>query len=330
VFILSAPRSGSTLLQRILASHSCVATTSEPWVLLPLLSPMVADLPAQSGREPLIQAAVNDFVRELPRDRADYRAAVRTFALELYGKLSPPPATHFVDKTPLYHLIVDEVVNTFPDGKFIFLFRNPLSVLASSIELFDDGRWEVARYHMALFQSFADLVPAWQRYQDRAIKVRYEDLVAGEESRWRALTDYLELSWESEMLDSFSDVRLRGRMGDVTGTRAYSALSTAPLTKWRETICNPLRRSWCLRYLRWLGRERLAIMGYDIDELTAELGSAGRTGRYAADDAYRLAGSFVREIAKARLPANISTASTWRALLSPPDQGLTPTGTARP
>lgn len=327
--ILSAPRSGSTLLQRVLASHSRVTTTSEPWVLLPLLSPLIADLPAQSGREPLIHTAVSDFVTELPHGSHDYRAAVREFALDLYGKVTPSPATHFIDKTPLYHLIVDEIMSTFPDGKFIFLFRNPLSVLASSIELFDEGRWEVARYHMALFRSFADLVPAWQRYQDRSMKVRYEDLVEGEEGSWQGLTDYLELDWEPQVLKSFSDVRLRGRMGDVTGTRAYSELSIAPLTKWRASICNPLRRMWCARYLQWLGRERLAVMGYDLDGLMRELETTGRTGRHAADDAYRLAGSLVREIAKVRLPAITSAASTWRALLHASDGRVRPTEVAR-
>ena len=37
IFIISLPRSGSTLLQRILTSHESVASASEPWLLLPLI-----------------------------------------------------------------------------------------------------------------------------------------------------------------------------------------------------------------------------------------------------------------------------------------------------
>jgi hypothetical protein len=37
LFLLSLPRSGSTLAQRILAAHGGIATTSEPWILLPYL-----------------------------------------------------------------------------------------------------------------------------------------------------------------------------------------------------------------------------------------------------------------------------------------------------
>ena len=52
IFIFSAPRSGSTLLQRVLAAHTQVATASEPWILLPLLSPLYDHIPGAGGRSP--------------------------------------------------------------------------------------------------------------------------------------------------------------------------------------------------------------------------------------------------------------------------------------
>ena len=42
----------------------------------------------------------------------------------------------------------------------MFLFREPPQRRRIVVELFDGGRWEVPRYHMALFQSLADLIPA--------------------------------------------------------------------------------------------------------------------------------------------------------------------------
>lgn len=315
IFIFSPPRSGSTLLQRALAAHSRVATTSEPWMLLPLLAPLYDHLPASGQRDELIHTALEDFIAELPGQTGEYRAAVREFALTLYGRLTPSPADHFVDKTPLYHLIVDEIVETFPDGLFIFLFRNPLSVLASSLELFDDGRWEAARYHMALFQSYASLIPAYERHRGRCLGVRYEDLASGREDVWRSIFDHLDLSWEPEILSGFSSVELHGRMGDQTGIHAYSSLSTSSVDKWRVTVSNPLRRMWCERYLRWLGHDRLRVMGYDLDGLRAELSSTGRSGDHLRDDAIAIGSSFIREVARTRLPLATSRASTWRALL---------------
>lgn len=318
IFILSAPRSGSTLLQRVLASHPSVSTASEPWLLLPLLAPLVDGLPAPSGRERLVSIALADLIEELPERADDYRAAVRAMALELYAKLTPPPATHFVDKTPMYHLIVDELFRTFPEGLFVFLFRNPLSVLASSVELLDAGRWEVSRYHMTLFRSFADLAPACERHADRSIVVRYEDLVAGDERPWQRLFEHLELPWRPEVLSGFHRVRLRGRLGDPIGSARYRSLSAGSVDRWRDAVCNPLRRTWCARYLRWLGRDRLAAMGYDLDALCAQLRACGHSADHLFDDARRTAASLLRELVKARMPINSSRASTWRALLGPP------------
>jgi hypothetical protein len=324
IFIFSAPRSGSTLLQRVLAAHSRITTASEPWLLLAPISPLYDGLPAPGARDPLIHEALEDFIGELPGGRADYRRAVREFALALYARAAGADgpdgragtdAVYFVDKTPLYHLIVDEIVESFPDGRFIFLFRNPLSVVASCVELFDDGRWEVARYHMALFQSFTDLVPSMARHANRSARVRFEDLVGGDDRPWRELIDYLELPWEPAMLEQFAGVELRGRMGDPTGVRNYTALSREPLDKWRQTIANPLRRAWCQRYLRWLGQERLAEMGYDLATLRRELSGTGAGHEHLLDDAARLGASVVREALKAHAPRYASRASTWRALL---------------
>jgi hypothetical protein len=97
--------------------------------------------------------------------------------------------------------------------------------------------------------------------------------------------------------------------------RTYASLSREPVDKWRQTICNPVRRAWCARYLSWLGADRLAVMGYELDELQAQLGTAGGGRRHAAQDGRRLAVSFVREVVKAHAPRFSSRASTWRALL---------------
>jgi hypothetical protein len=263
----------------------------------------------------LVHEALEDFIAELPNRHDDYRSALREAALRLYGQASAGDASYFVDKTPLYHLILDEVFAAFPDGRFVFLFRNPLSVIASCVELFDAGRWEVARYHMALFQSVEDLVPAAARYANRSLTVRFEDLVGGDETPWRRIVDYLDLGWEPEMLEEFSTVALRGRKGDPTGTRRYAALSQEPLDKWKATVRNPLRRAWCARYLRWLGPDRLAVMGYDSDRLLGELATAGHGADGLWEDARILAASAAREALKARVPRYSSRASTWHALL---------------
>jgi hypothetical protein len=316
LFIFSAPRSGSTFTQRVLAAHSKVSTASEPWLLLPLLSPIVPGLPASGSRDALIAEALEDFIEALPNRHDSYRGAIRRAAEDLYEAAADPDAEVFIDKTPLYHLIVDEIVASFPDAAFVFLFRNPLSVVASTVELFDQGRWEVHRYEMALFRSISDLVPAARRHGSRAINMRYEDLVGGGEHHWRRLVEHVGLEWEPTLLERFSDVELRGRKGDPTGTRLYSSVSTEPLQKWRKTINTPVRRAWCRRYLRWIGRGRLATMGYDLDALEAELDTLDVRGTGAWTDGVRLVTAATRESIKARVPAHSGGPSVSRRLLA--------------
>lgn len=87
------------------------------------------------------------------------------------------------------------------------------------------------------------------------------------------LMDYLGIPFEPDALERFSQVQLNGRTGDPTGVKRYTTLSTEPIQKWRESLANPLRREWCRRYLRVLGNDRLALMGYDGEQILNELNS---------------------------------------------------------
>src|SRR5689334_2436132 len=200
VFLLSAPRSGSTVVQRVLAAHSGVATVSEPWVLLPMLRPLRDGLPAAGPLDPAIHEAVSDLLLELPNGRADYLAAVREAAMHVYRAVAGPGCAWFVDKSPVYHLVVDEIAEAFPEAPLVFLWRNPLAVVASAVELFDDGHFEAPRYTMALFQSFHDLVAARRRYADRSHSVRFEDLVSGD-AAWHRLLSSIGITFERQALE---------------------------------------------------------------------------------------------------------------------------------
>lgn len=316
VFLFSAPRSGSTLVQRVLAAHEGVATTAEPWLLLPLLAIQRANLPDTGHWQRLSALAIAEFAGHLPDGRADVDAALRQAALRLYRQAAGPQATHFLDKTPGYVLVIDDIARTFPDATLLFLWRNPLGVLASLAETFDGGRFRPYRQALALFDGPERMVDAYQRHAERSVSVRFEDLVAPDPLAWRRLTDAMQLPLDADALRQFADVHLPGSMGDPTGIHRYSALSTEPLDKWRHTLTNPVRRAWARRWLRWLGRERLEIMGYDLGTLLAELDAlpAPRDTPSALRDAALLAGSAGREVVKAR--AGISTPTTWRRLLS--------------
>jgi hypothetical protein len=288
IFLLSISRSGSTLLQRILASHRGIATVSEPWLLLPhayTLRPRGVDA---EYVHPLLVAAIEDFCEQLPGGREEYRERMRHFALELYEGAAGD-ATYFLDKSPPYCLIAEEIVAIFPEAKFVFLWRNPLSVMASMIDTW--GPWHPNLMSADLFIGLPRLIAAYEANRERSHAVRFEDLLGGGEEPWLALSEYLEIEFQPQALRDFAKVRLNGRMGDPTGSKRYSALSSEPAQKWKATLANPLRRAWCRRYLRFLGAERLRTMGYEQEGLLGELdaqparfdGFVGDLGRCLAD-----------------------------------------------
>jgi hypothetical protein len=314
IFIFSVPRSGSTLVQRIIAAHKDVATTSEPWLVLPyayMFRPRGVDAEYQ---HPLMVSAIEDFCNELPRGAEDYRSALRTCILDLYEKAVSGEARFFLDKSPPYCLVAQEIMSLFPEGKFVFLWRNPLSIVASIIETWEP--WHPTLFRDDLFVGLPRLVSAYTANRARAHAVRFEDLVGGDERCWSALMSYLGIEFEPEALHSFSEVKLNGRMGDPTGRTRYSSLSSEPQQKWRETLVNPLRKAWSRRYLSFLGSERLETMGYDRAQLLRDLDSQPLSGRFLLEDCGRLVKDVAKEPIRARTrsPA-IGSLNVIRALI---------------
>jgi hypothetical protein len=300
IFIFSTSRSGSTLVQRIIAAHEGVATVSEPWLLLPHLYALKKDGIIAEYVHPLMVTAIEDFCETLPDGQEDYRHELREHILRLYRKAAGDDARYFLDKSP-YYLVAEEVMRLFPEGKFVFLWRNPLSVIASIMETWEHVEWHPTMFRTDLFLGVPRLISAYLANSARACSVRYEDLVGGDHAHWSALMTYLGMEFDPGALDRFSDVKLNGRMGDPTGVKRYAKLSTEPTHKWKGSLSNPLRKAWCRRYLRFLGNERLAVMGYDGDEILRELNEQPTTTSSLVPDLGRLIADVAKEPVRVRM-----------------------------
>jgi Sulfotransferase family len=301
IFVFSITRSGSTLVQRVIGGHQGVATVSEPWLLLPYLYTLRRDGVEAEYTHRLMVTAIEDFCSELPGGSETYRRELREFVLRLYEQAAGPEACYFLDKSPPYYFIAEEIMRLFPEGKFVFLWRNPLSIIASIIETWQSGRWSPTMFRQDLFVGLPRLVSAYEENQNRAYSVRFEDLLSDGELPWRGLMEHLGIEFDPQALAGFSQVMLNGRTGDKTGSRRYSELSTEPTQKWAQTIANPVRRAWCRRYLRFLGNDRLGVMGYDGDALIDELDSQPRRTASMLPDVANLVNDLVREPVRVRI-----------------------------
>jgi hypothetical protein len=248
----------------------------------------------------------------LPGGRDDYVSELRRFVLRLYDKASPADTRYFLDKTPRYHLVADEIITMFPESKCIFLWRNPLAVIASIIETWGSGKWNIYRFKVDLFDGVENLVQTYQKHRDTVHSVRYEALIASPDQTLREVFRYLELPFDPTVLDLFSGVELRGRWGDQSGIEKYDRVSNEPLEGWRRTLNSPFRRAWCRRYLRWIGRDRLALMGYDLEALIDDLDALPVSYERIGSDLGRGCWGLVRDVLEPKiLQDKLSTLPSW-------------------
>jgi hypothetical protein len=301
IFILSTQRTGSTLLQRILGSHDAIGTASEPWFLLPFFYSLREHGATAEYDHATMVGGVRGFAQEyLPRGVDSYLEAIHDLTLRLYTEAAPGKR-YFLDKTPRYHLIADDLIRLFPEGRFIFLFRQPLAVAASLIDTWSAGDWNLDHYSTDLFRGLAKLVDAYRAHEERAATVRYEDLVAHPLQVLERLFAYLELPVNETITEKFANLPMPNRgYWDPYATR-YREISTEPIDKWKTTMASPLRKTWCRRYLHWLGAERLALMGYQLDELLADLEAVDVRFQQLPPDLRRAARGLVHRRVRSRL-----------------------------
>jgi hypothetical protein len=273
IFLLSQPRGGSTLLQRLLSTHPDVATAPEPWILLPLLTMQDPEIASARYQWSVSSSAVRDFVKRTPQGQEILNGSIRSLALNLYESAALG-GRYFIDKTPRYALVINELIETFPDARYLILWRNPLAVAASMVETWGRGYWCLFRHESDLVEIPSRLVAASALMKpENRFELSYEALVAEPEKQLRAIYEWLDLDFHRPHMDS---VRQGPESVDVVGDRwgstQYSEVSQEPIEKWLKTFLgSPLRRAWARRYLKRLGDDVLGSMGYSRAELSSAL-----------------------------------------------------------
>ncbi len=270
IFIFCLPRSGSTLLQRVLTAHDDISSTAEPWVLLPLFYARKTEGVFSEYNHDSSRKALEDFLGTMPNGNEAYNNAIQAFAKTLYEQTSEDTTTYFLDKTPRYHLIAEDIIQTFPDAKFIFLWRNPLAIISSLINAWGNGNWNLFRYKIDLFSGFDSLLKAHAKFQDVSYSLNYESWTT-DETQLNGLFDYLELDYDPALLKNFKDISFEGRMGDQSTKQALGEIDLSSGVNWQDTLNSTFRKNWSKSYLTRLNADDLNRIGYSKEELLTEL-----------------------------------------------------------
>jgi len=194
IFVLSLPRSGSTLVEQILASHSQIEGAGE----LPDIQALARRLRREPGGYPGVLAALEPAAL----------AALGEAYIEntrVHRKLGRP---FFVDKKPanLHHIGL--IHSILPNAKIVDVRRHPVACCLSGFKNhFTTARPNLAEFgrfyrdYVALLAHFDSVLPG------RIHRVFYEDLVADPERETRRLLDYLGLPFEDACLRFYETKR---------------------------------------------------------------------------------------------------------------------------
>ncbi len=277
IFLLSLPRSGSTLLQKLLATNPQIATANEAWIALPFAYMRSTHGLAAEYWQDTCAEALEDVTNQLPGGEAEFKRLSADFIRGVYsGIAADKEATYFLDKTPRYYLIADFLADTFPDARFIFLFRHPLDVMSSILR-----SWHKDTFSPHLRSNAVDLwrgpeclATASTRLADRGIRVDYEKLVIDPEAVVARLGEFLELDFPDDVVRRAGSVELDGRMGDPDGGRKYDGVGKSSVGTWQHFVKNPYRQSFLRRYVRDLPDHVLNAYGLDREATLTQLAAA--------------------------------------------------------
>lgn len=274
IFLVSQPRAGSTLLQRILGAHPEIHTVGEPWLMLHPLHALKASGYRADYDEAAARQALGYFLDTLPHGSTEYVEAVRYMAAYLYGRaLEVSGKRLFLDKTPRYYFVIPELLKVFPSARFIVLFRNPLSVLYSMMEA-----WTEPTSSMLTRKVVPDLIEAPKLLVDgvavlgsKATTVKYEELVADPESQIRRLCDALNVGFHARLIDYGNSAIPRWKFGDQRMVYSQTRPVGSNVCKWVTACDNP--QVWRLLhdYVQLLGPDLLRSMGYSREQLLTTL-----------------------------------------------------------
>lgn len=226
IFVVGLPRTGTTLVDRILSSHPEVSSAGELQAM-----PLAVKLSGRSGTPFIIDPATID-------------AAEAMTPAQVGGAYLERAAAHhgaggrFVDKLPLNFLYVGYIARALPNASIVCLRRNPMDSVWSNYKNLFSTEFSYYNYSYdlldaaAYYVAFDRLMAFWERrFPGRVLQVGYEDLVQDQETQTRRLLTHCKLDWNDACLRFHENA---AAVSTPSATQVRRPLYREALARWRS------------------------------------------------------------------------------------------------
>jgi tetratricopeptide (TPR) repeat protein len=243
LFVLGFPRSGTTLLEEVLACHSDVITTGEKDALAGIVRELLAG-PQQLSRLKFLGSA------EVGLYRARYWQSLAARGIPVAGKI-------LVDKQPFNSIRLPLIAKLFPEARIIFCLRDPRDVVLSCFRRRFNVNAANAEFlsldrAAQLYDSVMRLVELYRKKLPLPIHaIKNEDLVADFDRHMQSLCAFCDIGWT----DAFRDFARRSAAREIStpsATQVAKGLGREGIGHWRNYRAEmapvlPLLSGWAER-----------------------------------------------------------------------------------
>ena len=223
IFVLGLPRTGTTLAERIISSHSTVHSIGETEFLEFTIRNVSGVFTQEKTNAEVLEAA----------SRADINLIANGYLNGVAYALGEEQ--FFIEKMPYNFLYIGFIAKAFPDAKIVHLNRHPLDATFAmykqvftwafkfSYTLEDLGSFYIA---------YSRLMEHWRELLgDRLVELQYETLVSDQEQQTRQLLDNIGLPFEQACLDFQKNKRASATASSV---QIREKIHTRSINKWQQ------------------------------------------------------------------------------------------------
>ena len=245
IFIVSMPRSGSTLVEQIMSSHHEVHGAGELYNLPKIIRPIVIDKLTQGSNiaSTSIGGKKINFNNAYSIPEIAF-LSIREQYLDVLSNLNVPESV-ITDKYPMNFLYIGFILMAFPEAKIVHMKRDARaicwSIYSNHLSAIDFGNdfEDLAGF----YGLYADLMDYWHKlFPGKIYDVCYEDLIIDQEEKTRKLLQYCELDWDENCLSFHKNKRaVKTASSEQVRQKIYQGSSEA--WKKHEAYLKPLIKS---------------------------------------------------------------------------------------